>query len=279
MKKPSIAGLVLTAVVGFVLAGSLAAPAASASEGVTVTYVGNAGFLVTVGSQKVLIDAMFDGFPGGYRLPANVEQALTSAQPPFDGVDLILVTHNHADHFGADMVRRHMEANPGAILVAGRQVTEQLADLGSRVVTLAAATGKTATTTQHGIGIQAVYLCHGAFPSGQREDVNYGYVVTIGDVCFFDTGDIDPATIGLATFRAYRLSEKGIDFAFVPYFFLGGRDAAPEFVAAIGATYVIGAHYEYTMAPLARSAILAAYPTAVLFASDHELDSWTMPSE
>jgi L-ascorbate metabolism protein UlaG (beta-lactamase superfamily) len=277
MNRPSIARWVSVALVGFVLAGTLAALAASASDSVTVTYVGNAGFLVTVGDYRVLIDAMFDGFPGGYTLPANVEQALTNSQPPFDGVDLILVTHNHADHFGADMVRRHMEANPGAILVTGRQVTEQLAGIGSRVVTLAATTGKTASTTQNGIRIEAIYLSHGVFPAGQTEIVNYGYVVTIGNVSFFHTGDIDPATIGIETFRGYGLASKGIDVAFVPHFLLGGRSADPGFVATIAAKYVVAAHYEYTMLPLMRTAILSAYPTAVVFSNDHELESWALP--
>jgi L-ascorbate metabolism protein UlaG (beta-lactamase superfamily) len=278
MKKPSIGVLIWVALVGCVLAGGSAAVATSSSGEVRVTYVGNAGFLITVGDHKILIDAMFDGFPGGYRLPANVKDALVNAQPPFDGVDLILVTHSHADHFDADMVRRHMEANPHAILVAGSQVTTQLADLGSRVVTVTAVTGKTDTTIQNGIRVQAIYLSHGVFPPGEPEIVNYGYVVTIGDVCFFHTGDIDPVTIGVETLRSYGLADKGIDFAFVPYFFLGGRDAAPEFVAAIGARFIIGAHYEYTMSPLVRGAILAAYPDAVVFARGRDLDSWVLPA-
>ncbi len=196
MRKLSSVLWVLSACIGCLLVGLSAAAA-----DVTVIYVGNAGFLVMVGSHKVLIDAMFGGFPGGYRLPANVEQALTSAQPPFDGVDLILVTHDHADHFSASMVRRHMEANPRAILVAGPQASGQLASLGARVVALAATAGKTATTTQNEIRVEAIYLSHGVFPAGEPEIVNYGYVVTIGDVSFFHTGDIDSATIGIEAFR------------------------------------------------------------------------------
>jgi L-ascorbate metabolism protein UlaG (beta-lactamase superfamily) len=272
MKKLSAVLLVLSVCAGCLLVGRSAAAADA-----TVTYVGNAGFLVTVGSHKVLIDAMFGGFPGGYRLPANVEQALTSAQPPFDGIDLILATHDHADHFSASMVRRCMEANPGAILVAGPQATGHLSGFGDRVVTLTATAGKTATTTQNEIRVEAIYLSHGVFPAGETEIVNYGYQVTIGDVSFFHTGDIDPATIGIETFRGYGLASQGIDFAFVPHFLLGGRSADPAFVAAIGAKYVIAAHYEYTMLPLMRTATLKAYPTAVVFANDHELDSWTMP--
>ena len=274
MKKRSVGRLVLVALVGFVLSGCLTAAAGTASAEVRVTYVGNAGFLITVGDKKVLIDAMFRGFPGGYRLPANVADALQNARPPFDGVDLILVTHNHDDHFSADIVRRHMEANPEAILVAGPQVAEQLSAFGTRVVPLTATAGKTAQITQNGITIEAIYLCHGVFPAGQKEVVNYGYVVTIGDVSFFHMGDMDPGTVGMDTFRSYGLANKQLDFAFIEHFYLAGTYAAPDLVAAIAAKYIIPAHYEYTTVPMDRSAILRTYPGAILF--EKELDSWTM---
>ncbi|MCX6093468.1 MAG: MBL fold metallo-hydrolase [Candidatus Bipolaricaulota bacterium] len=277
MRKLWSGSLIVVAVAVCVPAMLSAAQAASASTEVRVTYVGNAGFLITVGDKKVLIDAMFRGFPGGYKLPANVADALQNARPPFDGVDLILATHNHADHFSADMVRRHMEANPEAILVAGPQVAGQLSAFGTRVVTLTATAGKAATTTQNEITIEAIYLCHGVFPAGQKEVVNYGYVVTIGDVSFFHMGDMDPDTVGMGTFRSYGLANEQLDFAFIEHFYLAGTYAAPDLVAAIAAKYIIPAHYEYTTVPMDRSAILRTYPGAILFAK--ELDSWTMPNQ
>ncbi len=258
-----------------ILFGS-AAVALSADPDVRVTYVGNAGFLITVRDKKVLIDAMFDGFPGGYKLPADVADALQNARPPFDGVDLILATHNHADHFSADMVRRHMEANPEAILVAGPQVAGQLSAFGTRVVPLTATAGNAATTTQNEIRVQAIYLCHGVFPAGQKEVVNYGYVVTIGDVSFFHMGDMDPDTVGMDVFRSYGLADRQLDFAFIEHFYLAGTYAAPDLVAAIAAKYILPAHYEYTTVPVLRDAILSSYPDAILFAN--ELDSWTLPN-
>ncbi len=277
MKRRSIGRLVMVALVGFLLSECLAAAAESAPAEVRVTYVGNAGFLITVGDKKVLIDAMFRGFPDGYKLPANVADALQNARPPFDGVDLILATHNHADHFSADMVRRHMEANPEAILVAGPQVAGQLSTFGNRVVSVTATTGNAATTTQNGIRVQAIYLCHGVFPAGQKEVVNYGYVVTIGDVSFFHMGDMDPDTVGMDTFRGYGLADRPLDFAFIEHFYLAGSYAAPDLVAAIAAKYILPAHYEYTTVPILRDVILRDYPGAILF--ETELDSWAMPNQ
>jgi L-ascorbate metabolism protein UlaG (beta-lactamase superfamily) len=81
----------------------------------SITYVGNAGFLISIGDKKILIDALFKGFEGSYKLPQEVQDKLTLAQAPFDDVDLILVTHAHSDHIDPVMVLQHMQNNPDAI--------------------------------------------------------------------------------------------------------------------------------------------------------------------
>jgi hypothetical protein len=57
----------------------LNAPNAS-FDGVRVTFVGNAGSLITVGNKKVLIDALFRGFEGSYNLTTR-----TAKDSPVDG--------------------------------------------------------------------------------------------------------------------------------------------------------------------------------------------------
>ena len=37
----------------------------------SITYVGNAGFLINIGDKKILIDALFKGFEGSYELPQH----------------------------------------------------------------------------------------------------------------------------------------------------------------------------------------------------------------
>ncbi len=66
-----------------------------------ITYVANEGFLLAGGGKKVLIDALFDGGIAGYpTIPDELRPSLEQARPPFDGVDLVLATHFHGDHFG-----------------------------------------------------------------------------------------------------------------------------------------------------------------------------------
>jgi L-ascorbate metabolism protein UlaG (beta-lactamase superfamily) len=277
MKKLSVVLLATLVLMGLGMAEAAATATDASFDGVRVTYVGNAGFLITVGDKKVLIDAMFDGFAGGYALPGTVRDLLENAQAPFDGVDLILVTHDHADHFSTSMVRQHMTNNPDAILVSTTQVTGSLVDFGSRVISLAATARNSVQVDVGGIHVEAMYLSHGTPPPGQREIVNFGYVVTIDGVSFFHMGDMDAYQVGIPGLRAYGLSGKHLDLAFIQHFYLAEPEYRPDVVEAIAAQYIVPMHLAYTYVEMDRSGILRNYPGAVLFAT--ELESWVMPEE
>jgi glyoxylase-like metal-dependent hydrolase (beta-lactamase superfamily II) len=79
---------------------SLRAQTAPVQAGVTITFLANEGVMLSSGGKKVLIDALFLKYETGYAVPADSTlSALAKARPPFDSVDLILVTHRHGDHF------------------------------------------------------------------------------------------------------------------------------------------------------------------------------------
>lgn len=250
-------------------------PAAGApSDSVRVTYVGNSGFLITVGDKKILIDALFHGFPGDYALPQDIQELLVNARPPFDGVNLILATHDHGDHFSADMVRQHMRSNPAATLVATAQVASQLADLGNRVISLHATESGPDGTDVSGIRVEAIYLSHGTAPAGETEIINFGYVVTVNGISLFHTGDIDASLLTVAGLQAHGLPEKRLDLAFIPHFILAVPQARPLVSEGIRSRYVVPSHYHYTP-QVDPSRIERNYPGAVLF--EREMQSWVMP--
>jgi L-ascorbate metabolism protein UlaG (beta-lactamase superfamily) len=93
---------------------------------VEVTFIANTGFLIRAQSKKVLIDALFNqGF--GFGEPSKeILEKLKNAQPPFDNVDLVLVTHSHPDHFHAKFVIEHLESNQNGVLVAPKQVINNI---------------------------------------------------------------------------------------------------------------------------------------------------------
>jgi L-ascorbate metabolism protein UlaG (beta-lactamase superfamily) len=257
------------------IATAVLAPTAEAFfDGVRVTYVGNSGFLITVGDKKVLIDALFEGFKGNYALPQAVQDLLVNARPPFDDVDLILATHDHADHFSTSTVRQHMQNDPAASFVSTAQAASQLTAFGNRVVSLAATQGKPDQVTVNGIQVEALYLSHGAVPSGETEIINFGYIVTVNGIKLFHTGDIDASLLTVAGLQAYGLPEKQLDLAFIPHFILSSRQSRSLVEEGIKSQYIFPSHYKYTPQPNP-SLIKSYYPGAVLF--DSEMQSWVMP--
>ncbi len=226
------------------------APTADPS-GVRVTFVGNSGFLITVGDQKVLIDALFEGFPR------------------FNGVDLILATHNHADHFSAELVRRYMQNNPEAIFMSTEQAARQLTDFGDRVIVVDPVAGSPVTLEANGIGVEAIYLNHGYQPNDPSEVFNNGYVVTIGPVKFFHTGDVDD----LQDARQYNLAEQNIDLAFIQHYFLLDDNARSLIDEVVGAKYLFPIHYRYTTPAFDADMIKNYFPDAIIFSA--ELESWS----
>jgi L-ascorbate metabolism protein UlaG (beta-lactamase superfamily) len=238
-----------------------------------VTYVGNAGFLVQMGKKKILIDGCFRGFAGAYLLPQEIQEKLAKAQPPFDGIDLILATHAHGDHVDSELVRKHLQSNPKAVFASTRQATAPLMDLQGRVLAFEATRGKADRKQVAGIQVEALYLSHGAPAAGRTEVLNYGYVVSVGGVIFFHTGDIDPSQVSFEEFRAYDLPENKIDIAFIQHYCLLGDAADRRLVReGIGARCIIPSHYHLTDPPFRAAAVLAQYPDAIVF--QKEMETW-----
>jgi L-ascorbate metabolism protein UlaG (beta-lactamase superfamily) len=246
------------------------------AQEVRVTYIGNAGFLVAVGNKKILVDALFNGYPYNYKLPREIQAKLTQGLPPFDGVDLVLATHIHADHFDENLVRLFLKSHPAAVFASTPQATALLAEFGDRVIAFAPARNKPERKDIQGIHVEAIYLSHGATPAGKTEILNFGYLVSAAGVAFFHSGDVDASQFGFADFLALGIAEKKIDLAFIPHFNLTDDPAEQKFVKeGIAARYIIPMHYHYSVPPMSPDAIVRNYPAAILFTA--ELQSWVMP--
>lgn len=238
-----------------------------------VTYVGNSGFLITVGDKKVLIDGIFYGFSGTYTLPLNVQDLLVQASPPFDDIDLILATHSHGDHISAGMVQTHMQNDPKTVLVSTSQVTNQIKDFGDRVITLDASAGNPVQKDINGIQVEAIYLSHGKVTTGETEIMNQGYVIKINGVTVFHTGDIDASLLTPGNLKGYDLPGKNIDIAFIQHFFLSNAAFQPLISGSFKSKYVVASHYKFTD-PINTEMIVRYYPDAVIFTE--EMQNWEM---
>lgn len=256
----------------FLLLSYLTVSSYSQQKKTEVTYVGNAGFLIEVGDKKILIDALFKGFEGSYELPQEVQDKLTSAQAPFNDVDLILVTHAHGDHIDPDMVRQHLQNNPKAFFASTEQIVNALDGPSERCFAFNPTKGKSESKVINDIRIESFYFPHGA----NSRIINIGFLISVNGVTLFETGDFDNEQYTFEEFRSLQLPEKKIDLAFIQHYYLTDKAEARKFVEeGIGAKYLIPIHYHFTTPAFNSILIKQNYPDAITF--KEELQSWKMP--
>jgi len=186
-----------------------------------LTYVANMGVLVSSGETKVLIDALFDKPNPDYRAPApEMLDKIMKGEAPFDGVDLVLVTHNHPDHFDAGLAVRYLEtftapllAAPADAVEAMRQAGADWAKIGPRVAAIDLKVGEKATKDLKGIPVTACRTLH----SGERDaPMNLMYLFEIGGRRVWHEGDTNGKP---DVFRGFGLGGAPVDLAVVHYWF------------------------------------------------------------
>ena len=239
--------------------------APSTYDGVRVTHVFSAGYLITVGDKRILIDALYLGHPEGILKP------VVYAQPPFDGVDLILATHEHQDHFFSELVGRYMKENPQTLFVSTGSAVDQLitldGDLRDRTIAIELSKGEREQIDVEGIGLEAIYLSHGIVGL-----LNLGFIITVDGIKLFHTGDLSPDAVHVSYLQDYGLPEEQIDVAFVPYFLLTMEEYHAHVSEGIQPRYVIPMHYAYQDPPLG---IEDDFPNAFVFTDT--MESWVLP--
>jgi L-ascorbate metabolism protein UlaG (beta-lactamase superfamily) len=188
-----------------------------------VTYIANEGVLIASGGKQVLIDGLHREYEPGYTfLPEPYRGQIETAQPPFDRIDVILVSHRHLDHFHPDAVAAHLRHNSRTVLVSSEQIVRALettaADFGAiraRVTAMTPALRQKVATTASGVELELLGLGHG---TGRHRDIqNLGHVVKLGGKKLLHVGDADTSA---EIFGAFDLDEQNIDVAFLPSWFL-----------------------------------------------------------
>ena len=272
--------IALIAVGYFVLdhpwAWGVTAPLAAESEagpsinpaGLEITYIANEGVLISAGDKQVLIDGLHREYQRDYAfLPPAQRDKIENAQPPFDQIDLILVSHRHLDHFHPESVGIHLEHNPNALLVSSQQVVEEIEKNFKNFQTIKAR--MTATTPSwkerrrmnvSGVELEILGLRHG---TGRHASIqNLGHLIKLGGKKLLHVGDADTA---VENFNDLNLDEEGIDIAFIPVWFLlydEGRTIVREHIKP---KQIIAVHISPSEAEGASEQIKKDFPGAVAF--------------
>jgi L-ascorbate metabolism protein UlaG (beta-lactamase superfamily) len=209
------------------LLSSPAAAQAPAPVELEVRALANEGFLLSVGDDVVAIDAFVAEPYSGYgALEGEPLADLVAARGPFASLDLALVSHAHRDHFQAEPARRVLAARPACVFASSPQVLEALHASGAEALAPAERLreflpepGASVALDVGEIHVEVLRLSHGTGRFAQIQ--NLGHLITLGGVTALHVGD---AAMVPETFAAYRLRERGIDVAFVPYWYFDAAE-------------------------------------------------------
>jgi L-ascorbate metabolism protein UlaG (beta-lactamase superfamily) len=218
---------------------------APSKNGLTIKYIANEGVLVTAGGKQVLIDAIHREYKPAYPAPPpDMLKALESAAPPYNAIDLLLVTHNHLDHFHPESIALHLQNNTKAILVSPGQVIAEIAKNAAgfdavkpRVKEVTPAWNQKTVMDIGGIKLTVLGLRH--VNLRHREVQNLGYIVEIAGRKVLHVGD---AELSDENFASFLLKDENIDIAVLPAWFLDTRAGCEQVKKLIGAKQLIATH-------------------------------------
>lgn len=234
---------------------------------VEITYLGNEGVLLRSGTSAVLIDALHGPYLGYAAAPPEVLEAVVKGRPPYQDVQLILVSHVHNDHFDSRLVASHLLNNRKAVLASsGRIATAVRAFIPDvpankdRVKTIELQPGAARAHSFGGVDVEFLALPHDG-PRPWQELQNLGHIVSIGGLKILHVGDakMDPSWFG-----AFRLPQRDIDVALLPGWYLSSPEGQRLTREQIRPRHVVAVHVKEESAADARSEIQAAFPEAAV---------------
>lgn len=204
-----------------------------AAKRLKLTYLGQAGLILDSGQTRIV----FDPYLSNYVVTSGIGSAelFSRAFPPpakaeeLSGIDVIFLSHDHADHCDPDTILPLYKANPSVRFVCPRPVARHLQQLGISDDNIVVPEALKLSN----LGVLAFYAVPAAHYDFDCEPVTgeyayFGFVVKIGEKCLFHAGD----TITYKGFTENILRHvPGIDIACLP---INGRDAKREEMGIVG---------------------------------------------
>lgn len=222
-------------------------------DGVTLAWLGQAGFLISQAGLRIVIDAyLSDSLAQKYlgtRFPHTRITPPVVAPGELTDIDWLLCTHGHTDHMDPGTIPALLEANPAARVLAPRAERSRAIERGvpeDRLVLIDAGE----SVDLGGVLVTATPAAHEDLRRTADGYLYLGYVLSGGGVTLWHSGDTIPFP-GLAEW----LMPFRVDLALLP---VNGRDAeraangipgnltleeAVAFADEIGARAMLGHHF------------------------------------
>ena len=206
-------------ILALILSANLICSSSFGQQKVDVTYIANSGFLIETDNQSIIIDGLFKQGWETYLTPSDsVVSDIVNQRTPFNKSNLMLITHNHGDHFDPTMVVDYLLNNEENILIASPNVTNAVLQhseykkFGGQIVQLDKLNREKNDTTIQGIRVRSFFIQHDSRP--QIEQV--GFLIDIDNMKIFHSGDYNGAEI--IEFGKLQLQNENIDLALLNFY-------------------------------------------------------------
>lgn len=178
---------------------------------VKVTFLVNHGWMIESEDSKVIVDGLF--YREYEQIDAFTEEELTKIESfnvPFNDVDVLLISHQHGDHYSDVLTKKYLTKFPDLKVIGPAQVKEKHSS--QNVLGQTNAIGKITSYNIGDVNIEQLTLPH---MGQQRESTeNTGYIITIGGQTFLQVGD---AELSERNYAAYNLTDRKIDYLIIPF--------------------------------------------------------------
>ena len=260
----------------FTLGLSLLFTSMLAMAEVEITFLGNQGYLLSDGKDKIIIDgflgesyAIFEG------LEAESALAMSKASGVFNGIDISLASHRHFEHFQPDTACSFLKSSKSTLMVSSAQVITVLrerckpfAKTHANVKVAKPGIGVAPVYKKDGVEVEMIPLSHGIGKYASLQ--HYGHLMTVGGKTILHIGDAAAAPVD---FVAAGLQNRKLDIVIVPYTYFHRPSGKLILTQYLNASVIIVGHIPPKEKAQVTAAITADYPDAVIF--DQRMSSKT----
>jgi len=215
-------------------------------------YLANAGVLVTRGETKIAFDPLAQQSYGQYQtLPREIRDGLINGVAPYDGIDAVLISHHHGDHFSPEDMLQLLREQTGMHLFAPAQAVSAMAALAgadedgifSRVTAIRLEYRQAPVSIAAGeLLVEAVRIPHSGWPSSMNDVENIAFRVTLDEVTtVLHLGDADTSDVHFAQDPDFW-DGRHTDLALPPYWYFLSASGRRVLAERLRPGHAIGVH-------------------------------------
>jgi len=246
-------------------------------NGLTISYIGNMGVLVSSNDYAILIDGFHKKYKAEYSYPteSTVKEIINGEYQDFGKVDVALVTHHHQDHFNSDYYMEFLQKNLESVVISSQQVNNQIRDRFSSDalkisdrLKLVPYNDETHLTIRDNLKINAFKCPH--INSARHSSVqNIAYLIYMNNYSILHLGDTN-WDVAESNLNKMNLSDISIDVVILPYWMLLDKDSIEKISNIIAPKQIIATHFPPDLSNEEYETLRKNHPNITLFTKLNE---------